>query len=226
MSIGLQLQITSLSVLTNLQNSSGWHPGRWPVWAQYPPHAEHRPAWCAPVWCRLGACLHWCRAEPRTYVHRLPAGGPRWGSGVEGAQENRYAILHLCWSLTLFNIMWSQHSLKGSVPVLIVFFKESHSNKMIKRITVIYLNSPSSAQYPYHLWLSRPTALIGQFVSDVAWGAIDVLLVDTPPGTSDEHLAVLENLKKHRVDGAILVTTPQVGYPLVWRDPNVHSRIK
>ena len=57
----------------------------------------------------------------------------------------------------------------------------------------------------------HPTALIGQFVSDVAWGELDVLLVDTPPGTSDEHLAVLENLKKHSsVDGAILVTTPQV----------------
>ena len=55
-----------------------------------------------------------------------------------------------------------------------------------------------------------PLALIGQFVSDVAWGELDILLVDTPPGTSDEHLAVLENLKKHKVDGAILVTTPQV----------------
>ncbi|KAK3552049.1 hypothetical protein QTP70_031769 [Hemibagrus guttatus] len=55
----------------------------------------------------------------------------------------------------------------------------------------------------------KKTALIGQFVSDVAWGELDVLLVDTPPGTSDEHLAVLENLKKHRVDGAVLITTPQ-----------------
>ncbi|NP_001297785.1 cytosolic Fe-S cluster assembly factor nubp2 [Esox lucius] len=56
----------------------------------------------------------------------------------------------------------------------------------------------------------KKTALIGQFVSDVAWGELDVLPVDTPPGTSDEHLAVLENLKKqHKVDGAILVTTPQ-----------------
>lgn len=54
-------------------------------------------------------------------------------------------------------------------------------------------------------------AMIGQFVSDVAWGELDVLLVDTPPGTSDEHLAILENLKKHKVaDGAVLVTTPQV----------------
>uniref|UniRef100_A0AAR2J6U3 Nucleotide-binding protein 2 n=1 Tax=Pygocentrus nattereri TaxID=42514 RepID=A0AAR2J6U3_PYGNA len=55
----------------------------------------------------------------------------------------------------------------------------------------------------------KKTALIGQFVRDVAWGELDVLLVDTPPGTSDEHLAVLESLRKHRVDGAVLVTTPQ-----------------
>ncbi|XP_056593969.1 cytosolic Fe-S cluster assembly factor nubp2 [Triplophysa dalaica] len=55
----------------------------------------------------------------------------------------------------------------------------------------------------------KKSALIGQFVSDVAWGELDVLLVDTPPGTSDEHLAVLEKLRKHKVDGAVLVTTPQ-----------------
>lgn len=67
--------------------------------------------------------------------------------------------------------------------------------------------------------------MIGQFVSDVAWGELDVLLVDTPPGTSDEHLAVLENLKKHRVDGAILVTTPQVPTSLE-RPYFVHNRSK
>ncbi|XP_076842973.1 cytosolic Fe-S cluster assembly factor nubp2 [Brachyhypopomus gauderio] len=55
----------------------------------------------------------------------------------------------------------------------------------------------------------KKTALIGQFVTDVVWGELDVLLVDTPPGTSDEHLAVLDKLRKHRVDGAVLVTTPQ-----------------
>lgn len=59
------------------------------------------------------------------------------------------------------------------------------------------------------------SALIGQFVSDVAWGELDVLLVDTPPGTSDEHLAVLENLRKHKVDGAVLVTTPQVNITML-----------
>ncbi|KAJ8284191.1 hypothetical protein COCON_G00030410 [Conger conger] len=55
----------------------------------------------------------------------------------------------------------------------------------------------------------KKNALIGQFVSDVAWGELDYLLVDTPPGTSDEHISVVENLRKHKLDGAILVTTPQ-----------------
>ena len=34
-------------------------------------------------------------------------------------------------------------------------------------------------------------------------------MVDAPPGTSDEHLAVVEALRSYRPDGAILVTTPQ-----------------
>lgn len=74
-------------------------------------------------------------------------------------------------------------------------------------------------------FFAHSTALIGQFVSDVAWGELDVLLVDTPPGTSDEHLAVLENMKKHsRIDGAILVTTPQVTTLLDKKNPAVFSR--
>ena len=40
----------------------------------------------------------------------------------------------------------------------------------------------------------------------------DILIIDTPPGTSDEHITVMENLRNvlPKVDGAILVTTPQV----------------
>jgi len=35
------------------------------------------------------------------------------------------------------------------------------------------------------------------------------LILDTPPGTSDEHLAVVKALMNSRPDGAIIVTTPQ-----------------
>ncbi|XP_008068506.1 cytosolic Fe-S cluster assembly factor NUBP2 isoform X3 [Carlito syrichta] len=55
----------------------------------------------------------------------------------------------------------------------------------------------------------KKNALIKQFVSDVAWGELDYLVVDTPPGTSDEHMATVEALRPYRPLGALVVTTPQ-----------------
>ena len=37
--------------------------------------------------------------------------------------------------------------------------------------------------------------MIKKFMTEVCWGDLDYLLIDTPPGTSDEHLAVMENIK-------------------------------
>lgn len=56
----------------------------------------------------------------------------------------------------------------------------------------------------------KKTAMIRQFLTDVVWGKLDYLLIDTPPGTSDEHISVVEKLRDfERVRGAVLVTTPQ-----------------
>jgi len=55
----------------------------------------------------------------------------------------------------------------------------------------------------------KKTAMIKQFLNDVFWGELDYLIIDTPPGTSDEHIAVMENVRKYNPDGAVLVTTPQ-----------------
>jgi Mrp family chromosome partitioning ATPase len=55
----------------------------------------------------------------------------------------------------------------------------------------------------------RKNGLIKQFLRDVDWGELDFLVVDTPPGTSDEHLSVVNYLKASGVDGAIVITTPQ-----------------
>ena len=54
--------------------------------------------------------------------------------------------------------------------------------------------------------------LIKQFLRDVDWGDVDYLVIDTPPGTSDEHLSVVQYLKNAGVDGAIVITTPQVKF--------------
>ncbi|CAB0032958.1 unnamed protein product [Trichogramma brassicae] len=55
----------------------------------------------------------------------------------------------------------------------------------------------------------KKTSMIRQFLTDVAWQDIDYLIIDTPPGTSDEHITVMENLQTVKCDGAIIVTTPQ-----------------
>lgn len=47
-----------------------------------------------------------------------------------------------------------------------------------------------------------------QLLGEVNWGELDFLIVDLPPGTGDEPLSVAQ-LLKDRVNGAIVVTTPQ-----------------
>ena len=49
--------------------------------------------------------------------------------------------------------------------------------------------------------------VIKQFMQDIQWPQLDYLIVDSPPGTGDEPLSVVQTLKK--VDGSIIVSTPQ-----------------
>merc|ERR1712086_239444 len=48
----------------------------------------------------------------------------------------------------------------------------------------------------------RKNGLIKQFLTDVDWGSLDYLIIDTPPGTSDEHLSVVSYLQAANMDGA------------------------
>ncbi|SEJ02821.1 ATP-binding protein involved in chromosome partitioning [Deinococcus reticulitermitis] len=47
---------------------------------------------------------------------------------------------------------------------------------------------------------------IGQFLKDAAWGELDYLIVDLPPGTGDVQLSLTQTIQ---VTGAVIVTTPQ-----------------
>lgn len=55
----------------------------------------------------------------------------------------------------------------------------------------------------------RKDAMIKQFLNDVDWGELDYLIIDTPPGTSDEHMTLCEALAQADPTGAVVVTTPQ-----------------
>jgi ATP-binding protein involved in chromosome partitioning len=45
-----------------------------------------------------------------------------------------------------------------------------------------------------------------QLIADADWGELDYMILDTPPGTSDIHLTLLQTLK---LTGAVIVSTPQ-----------------
>ena len=47
---------------------------------------------------------------------------------------------------------------------------------------------------------------VQQFVQNVIWGELDLLLIDLPPGTGDAQLSLVQTIP---LDGAVLVTTPQ-----------------
>ena len=55
----------------------------------------------------------------------------------------------------------------------------------------------------------RKNGLIKQFLTDVVWNELDYLIVDTPPGTSDEHISIVQYLQSTNIDGCVIVTTPQ-----------------
>jgi len=73
------------------------------------------------------------------------------------------------------------------------------------------LSSRSSAV----IWRGpKKTAMVRQFLTSTLWPEnMDYLLIDTPPGTSDEHISLLETLLKEarqeQLAGAVVVTTPQ-----------------
>ncbi len=50
-------------------------------------------------------------------------------------------------------------------------------------------------------------AMIGKFLSEVNWGQLDYLIIDSPPGTGDEPLSACQLIPN--LSGAIIVTTPQ-----------------
>ena len=73
----------------------------------------------------------------------------------------------------------------------------------VKMLSIGYFVNPDTAT----LWRGGMASnALKQLIADADWGELDYFVLDTPPGTSDIHLTLLQNLA---ITGAAIVSTPQ-----------------
>ena len=77
---------------------------------------------------------------------------------------------------------------------------EAHGLKLISLGLLIERDQPAIWRGPII------TKVIGPFLHDVEWGALDYLIVDMPPGTGDAQLSLAQAIQ---LAGSVIVTTPQ-----------------
>ena len=73
----------------------------------------------------------------------------------------------------------------------------------IKLLSIGFFTSPSQAV----IWRGpMASKALNQMIFDAAWGELDFMLIDLPPGTGDIHLSIMQSLP---ITGAVVVSTPQ-----------------
>lgn len=73
----------------------------------------------------------------------------------------------------------------------------------VKLLSIGFFVNPDTAT----VWRGgMATSALQQLIADAHWGELDYFILDTPPGTSDIHLTLLQTLS---ITGAVIVSTPQ-----------------
>lgn len=76
-------------------------------------------------------------------------------------------------------------------------------NYGIKVLSIGFFTKPDQAV----IWRGPMAAkALNQMIFDAAWGELDFMLIDLPPGTGDIHLSIMQSLP---ITGAVVVSTPQ-----------------
>jgi Mrp family chromosome partitioning ATPase len=91
---------------------------------------------------------------------------------------------------------WMPHMLEENLSVMSISYLLPNTEEGMGESAVIWRGP-------------KKHAMIKQFLKNVSWGTLDYLIIDTPPGTSDEHLSLGKLLEWHPLLCAIIVTTPQ-----------------
>jgi len=73
----------------------------------------------------------------------------------------------------------------------------------VKILSIGFFTKPNQAV----VWRGpMASKALNQMIFDAAWGELDFLLIDLPPGTGDIHLSIMQSLP---ITGAVVVSTPQ-----------------
>jgi len=76
-------------------------------------------------------------------------------------------------------------------------------NYSVKILSIGFFTQPDQAV----IWRGPMAAkALNQLIFDAAWGELDFMLIDLPPGTGDIHLSIMQSLP---ITGAVVVSTPQ-----------------
>ena len=76
-------------------------------------------------------------------------------------------------------------------------------NYGVKILSIGFFTQPNQAV----IWRGPMAAkALNQLIFDAAWGELDFMLIDLPPGTGDIHLSIMQSLP---ITGAVVVSTPQ-----------------
>lgn len=76
-------------------------------------------------------------------------------------------------------------------------------NYGVKILSIGFFTEPNQAV----IWRGPMAAkALNQLIFDAAWGDLDFMLIDLPPGTGDIHLSIMQSLP---ITGAVIVSTPQ-----------------
>jgi ATP-binding protein involved in chromosome partitioning len=184
--------------------------GRRPLPVMAPPGGERTPPQSAGQVSREEATRHPSEAERLPGVrHVIAVSSGKGGVGKSTVSTN----LAAAWASAGYRVGLMDADIYGpDIPTMFGAYEkprmeddqvipvEAHGVKLMSLGFLVSDDTPAIWRGPIIMGIVR------QFLHQVAWGELDYLIVDLPPGTGDAQLSLVQLV---HVTGAVMVTTPQ-----------------
>ena len=184
--------------------------GRRPLPVMAPPGGDRTPPPSPGRVSREEATRHPSEAEPLQGVkHVIAVSSGKGGVGKSTVATN----LAAAWTRAGYRVGLMDADIYGpDIPTMFgahekprmedeqVIPVEAHGVKLMSLGFLVSDDTPAIWRGPIIMGIIR------QFLHQIAWGELDYLIVDLPPGTGDAQLSLVQLVK---VSGAVMVTTPQ-----------------